>query len=309
MKITDLAGCTGWAALFVFAAVLIPFVGPFISILTPLPFLYFSTKLGFQEGIKVTFISLVVIGIISKLTGLPQMILVSVEMGALGLVLYILFCIRLTIGQIILSATVFMLLVSLGYLFILGLSKDMGPVVLLLDTLHGHMAASVEVYKEMGVSQENILELERYSKIFIEIVFPSLAIVGIGFVVWLNVVMAKLFFRRGNLPYPEFVPMDHWKAPEKLIWGVIVSGFALFLFQGTIKLIATNVLIVVMVIYLFHGLSILIFFLNKYKMPSWIRVSVYLLIIIQQFFWLFLGLAGLFDQWVDFRKLHKEPVG
>ena len=82
----------------------------------------------------------------------------------------------------------------------------------------------------------------------------------------------------------------------------------MFLFQGAIKLIAINVLIVLMVIYLFHGLSILIFFLNKYQMPSWVRVSVYFLIIIQQFFWLFLGLAGLFDQWVDFRKLHKEPI-
>ena len=198
MKIADLAGCTGWAALFVFAAVLIPFVGPFISLLTPLPFLYFSTKLGLQEGIKVTVISLVAIGMISRLAGLPQIILISIEMGALGLVLYILFSIRLKIGQTILSATVFMLLVSFGYLFILGLSKDMGPVALLLDTLHGHMKASIDIYREMGMSDENILELERYSRIFIEVVFPSLAVVGIGFVVWFNVVMAKVFFQNGE---------------------------------------------------------------------------------------------------------------
>jgi uncharacterized protein YybS (DUF2232 family) len=88
-----------------------------------------------------------------------------------------------------------------------------------------------------------------------------------------------------------------------------VSGFALFFLSGGIKLIAINVLIVIMAAYLFHGLSIILFFLNKYKIPSWMRIGIYFLIIVQQLFLAVLALAGLFDQWIDFRKIHRRAEG
>jgi uncharacterized protein YybS (DUF2232 family) len=70
--------------------------------------------------------------------------------------------------------------------------------------------------------------------------------------------------------------------------------------------LAINALIIIMVIYLFHGLSIVLFFLNKYRVPFWLRIGVYFLIIVQQLFFVALSLAGLFDQWVDFRKIHRR---
>jgi uncharacterized protein YybS (DUF2232 family) len=130
--------------------------------------------------------------------------------------------------------------------------------------------------------------------------------IGTGFAVWLNVVMAKPIFRAKNLDYPEFIPMGQWRAPEGMVWGIILSGFALFLAEGGIKLIALNAFIVMMTVYLFHGLSILLFFLDKFHVPTWVRIGFYLLIIIQQLFLGLLALAGLFDQWVDFRRIHRR---
>ncbi|MBW1869925.1 MAG: hypothetical protein JRI73_11740, partial [Deltaproteobacteria bacterium] len=57
MKTTDLLGCVGGAASLLLASTLIPFVGPFFSLLTPLPFLYYSTRLGLFEGIKLAAIA------------------------------------------------------------------------------------------------------------------------------------------------------------------------------------------------------------------------------------------------------------
>jgi uncharacterized protein YybS (DUF2232 family) len=131
-------------------------------------------------------------------------------------------------------------------------------------------------------------------------------IIGTGFAVWLNVVIAKPLFHMGQLEYPDFDPMDCWQAPEGLVWVVIVSGFALFFLSGGIRLLAINALIILMFVYLFHGLSIVLFFLNKYRVPSWIRIGVYFLIIIQQLFLVLLALAGLFDQWIDFRKIRRR---
>jgi uncharacterized protein YybS (DUF2232 family) len=112
----------------------------------------------------------------------------------------------------------------------------------------------------------------------------------------------------GNLNYPDFGPMDRWHAPEPMIWGVIVAGFSLFLPIHVIKLLAVNALIVMAIIYVFHGVSIVLYFLNKYHIPVWMRIGAYALIILQQIFWVGLAMAGLFDQWIDFRKIYKKAA-
>lgn len=309
MKTTDVLWCVGWAAFSLLASAWIPFVGPFLSLLTPLPFLYFSTKLGPYQGVKLAVLATLIIGLIATLIGQPQIILFCVEFGLLGLVLSELFRRNFTIGQTVLFATVFMLLLGLAVLSFLAISKNVGPFEMILNYLGDHSRAVIKAYEETGIPPENAIELEAYRKLFIDTIskiYPCLMIIGAGFTVWFNVVMARPLFKVGNLEYPGFFSADRWKAPDNLIWGVIVSGFALFFPSGNIRLLAINALIVMMAIYFFHGLSIVLCFLNRYRVPSWIRIGVYFLITIQQLFLVVLILAGIFDQWIDFRKTHRR---
>jgi uncharacterized protein YybS (DUF2232 family) len=309
MKISDVLGCVGWGAFILISSVWIPFIGPFLSLLTPLPFLYYSAKLGTYQGIKLTFLATLTIGLFAKLTGYPQIILFCVEFSLLGLLLSELFRRRFDLGQTVFLATVFMLLLSLGFLFFLALSKNMGPLEMALNYLQSQLKVTIGSYEEMGIPKENAIELEAYTKAFIATIlkiYPSLIIIGTGFAVWLNVVIAKPLFRVGNLKYPAFTPADRWQAPDNMVWGVIVAGFALFLSSGSIKLLAINALIIIMTIYLFHGLSIVLFFLNRHRVATWMRIGIYVLIIIQQLFFVVLALVGLFDQWIDFRKIHRR---
>ncbi|SPD75948.1 conserved membrane hypothetical protein [uncultured Desulfobacterium sp.] len=306
MNKKDVMGCLGGAGFLFLCSAYFPLFGPLFCLLTPAPFLYYSTKLGLKNGIKLAFLTIVLAGIAGILIGYPQAILFCVELSALGLVLAEIFRRRFTLGQTILFASLFLILMSMGHLFILGLSKGVDPFELLVNYLNGQVKQTITAYEEMGVPGEDLVELESYARVFVNTVYPSLMIVGTGFTVWLNVVVARPLFTRGNLKYPDFVPMDRWETPEPLIWGVIVSGFSLFLLPGVIRSLAANVMIVLMAIYLFHGVSIIAFFLHKYRLPLWIRIGIYLLIIIQQLFLVLLALAGVFDQWVDFRKLHRE---
>ena len=309
MKITDVLGCVGWGAFILVSSVWIPFVGPFLSLLTPLPFLYYSIKLGIYQGITLAAIGTLTVGLFAKLTGYPQIILFCVEFSLLGLLLSELFRRKLDLGQTVFFATVFMLLLSLGFLFFIGLLKNMGPLEMMLNYLQGQLQVTIRAYEEMGMPQENAIEMEAYTKAFIATIskiYLSLMVIGTGFAVWLNVVLSRPLFRKGNLEYPAFTPADRWQAPDSLVWGVIVAGFTLFLSSGSIKLIAINALIIIMTIYLFHGLSIVLFFLNKHRVATWMRIAIYVLIIVQQLFFVVLALAGLFDQWIDFRKIHKR---
>jgi len=309
MKMTDMLGCVGGVSFLLLASAWIPFLGPFLGLLTPLPFLYYSTKLGFYQGVKVSALAILTIGLISKLIGHPQVLLLSVELGSLGLALSELFRRRLRLGQTIFFATAFMLIMTFGFLFFLGLSRNMGPLEMMLNYLQSNLEVVIKAYEEMGMSQENVIELEALGKALMDSIsrfYPSIMIIGAGFAVWLNFVIAKPLFRMGNLEYPDFGPMDRWQAPDCLIWGVIASGFAFLLSSGGIKLLAVNALIVVLTVYLFHGISIILFFLNKYHVPPWMRIGIYFFIIIQRLFLVVLALAGLFDQWVDFRKIHRS---
>jgi uncharacterized protein YybS (DUF2232 family) len=309
MKTTDVLGCVGWAAGLLVASGWIPFVGPVIGLLTPIPFLYYSAKLGLRQGVVVTAVTVGVIGLTAVLAGYPQIILFAVEFSLLGIVLAELFKRGIDLGRTILFATLFMLLLGACALSFIALSRDMGPIQLVLAYLEDHLKAAITAYESMGMPQQNTKELEAFGKAIIHTIskiYPSLIILGTGFAVWLNVVVARPLFRMKNLGYPDFTPMDRWQAPELLIWGVIASGFSLFLMSGVIKLLAINALIVLLAVYLFQGLSILLFFLNKFRVPRLVRICIYGFVIIQQVLLGVLALAGLFDQWIDFRKIHRK---
>ncbi|MCF8144575.1 MAG: YybS family protein [Deltaproteobacteria bacterium] len=309
MKTSDVLGCAGGAISLLLASVLIPFVGPFFSLLTPLPFLYYSTRLGLIEGIKLTAVVVTAIGLIAYAAGYSQITLLALEFSVLGIGLAELFRRKLSLGNTIFLGTLFMLFLGLGMLVLTGLSRNLGPIEMILGYLGGHLDTAVQTFEDANPDQLNTLELNTYVKAFMAIIsqiYPSLMIIGTGFALWLNVVIARPLFKMGKLEYPEFISMDRWQAPDHLVWGLIGAGFALFLASESIQFLALNALIVILAIYLFHGLSIIIFFLNKYRVPSWIRLGIYFLIIVQQLFLAVLTFAGLFDQWIDFRKIHRR---
>ena len=256
-------------------------------------------------------ITIVIVGLISKLEGYPQLIFFCLEFSLLGLIISEIYRREFTFGLTIFWGAIFMLLLGAVFLFLIGLPKRMGPLELILNYFQSNVAETIKAYESTGLDQDKVIQLEEYGKVVTNLVkkiYPSLVIIGTGFVVWLNVVISRPLFRRGDIKYPDFGSMDRWESPEFMVWGVIAAGFALFLSRTGIKLFAINSLIVMSVIYIFHGLSIVLFFLNRYHVPRWVRFGVYLLIIFQQIILVGLAMAGLFDQWIDFRKIHKKRV-
>jgi uncharacterized protein YybS (DUF2232 family) len=311
MKTADALGCVAWASFFLLASAWIPFFGPFLSLLTPLPFILYTSKAGLLSGTKIAALTVLVVGVISQLTGRPQVILIALEFSILGFVLPVLFSRKFSLGYTLFFGTSFMLLLSVTFLFFIALSRGMGPFEMLFGYLNANVKEAIDAYESLGVGPENASDLEAYGEALIaavSTVYPSLMIVGTGVVVWLNLVLSMHLLRMKKLAPPVFIPTERWRAPDKLVWVVILSGFSLFLLSGSVLSLAINVFILTMAIYLFHGLSILLFFLNKYKVPSWIRIGVYVLIAFQQLFLAVLALAGLFDQWVDFRKINKTET-
>ncbi|MEW6665772.1 MAG: DUF2232 domain-containing protein [Thermodesulfobacteriota bacterium] len=315
MRVTDALGCFGAASVFLFGSVLVPFLGPFLGLLAPLPFLYYASKLGLHEGLKVSCVSLVFLGLLSFLTGYWQILFLSIEFCFLGLIVSEMYRRGLTIGYTVLLGTASVLLLGFVALALMGWSRDMGPLEMVRAYILENVREAAEVYRRVGGEDAAGGDFQQYIKVVGDMIlkiYPGLLIIGTGFVVWLNVLISRPLFRVTGITFPLFGPLERWQAPERLVWGVIAAGFSLFLPVGGVQFLAVNALIVLLAVYVFQGLSILIFFLIKYRIPLWVRVGIYSLILFQQILLLGLALVGLFDQWIDFRRLNAgkaAPIG
>jgi uncharacterized protein YybS (DUF2232 family) len=100
-----------------------------------------------------------------------------------------------------------------------------------------------------------------------------------------------------------------WKAPERLVWGLIGAGVLLILnLDLRVTLFALNVMMVLGTIYLFQGLSISAYYFQQWRLPGFFRGALYGFFFLQQFATLGVMLLGLFDLWFDFRRLSRKPV-
>jgi uncharacterized protein YybS (DUF2232 family) len=307
MKSTDIIGGAVSVVLLLSAAAWIPVLGLFFALLIPLPFLYYATRLGLRNGVKIAVVTFLCVGLLSKLGGHPQMMISCFESCILGLILSELYRRRFTLGLTIVLGTCSVLIVSVLLLSLVMSSEKMGSMELNPEFLESRNEEIIEAYKDLGVSEDKVIQLQKVIDIITKI-YPALFILGTALSVSFIVFLSRPLFRFKDLPYPNFGPMDQWQAPELMVWGVIVTGFALFLTTGSIQLFAVNALFVMGIIYVFHGLSITQFFLNKYHAPLLGRLGVYLLILILPYFLITLAVAGLFDQWADFRKLNQKAV-
>lgn len=96
--------------------------------------------------------------------------------------------------------------------------------------------------------------------------------------------------------------MHEFKLPDSMIWVTMLAFLLSFLKLDNhiATVIASNVFNVMLGLYFFQGLAVMEVGFLIYKVGSFVRVLVYLLIVGQLF--LLLSAVGIIDYWVDFRK-------
>ena len=77
----------------------------------------------------------------------------------------------------------------------------------------------------------------------------------------------------------------------------------LILPHKALKIIGLNIILVLMTIYFFQGIAIVSFYFEKKQFSRMLRFLLYSLIAIQQIVLLVVIGLGIFDMWLNFRKL------
>jgi len=306
-----LAGIVISLLVFVFAAAS-PLSASFLFFLSPLPIIYFYSKLGRIPGLLLVLATLVVAVFTLEMLHHGEYVPLICLLSYLGVILAEILKRKVSIEKAILSSLVAMMIPGLILITYSIIKTGAAPWQRIEPYIVSAILENVKLYSELGVPTEQVNLIKDNAQqiaVFFINILPALGLVSMALCIWLNLLVTRMIFYRRRLSYPDFGDLAKWKSPEKLVWLVIASGGMLLIPNDRVYYVGLNLLILCLFVYLLQGLAIISFFFRKKNIPVFMRTIFYVLLIFQQIFILLVVAVGLFDLWLDFRKFNKPMSG
>jgi uncharacterized protein YybS (DUF2232 family) len=286
----------------------VPLVGFFPCMLTPAPAALAVIRWGLPNAWLVPGCSAVIGSLILCLLNLSDSIAYLLTLIGMGVLIGYGFRCQWSTEKIVGLSSLFVIGVA-GLFAILAFTETNGEMVRLIEQdLRGAISAAL---KQLGNSSPETQELE--SKLLETVplivgIMPGVLVSCTLGISWLNLLISLRYCRAAETESCVRKKLTLWKAPELIVWFVIAGGLMLLLPVGGLKLPAINLIIVTGTIYFFQGLAIVAFYLERWKLPFYVKGFAYALLFLQQFASMAAAVLGLFDVWFDFRKLGKKPA-
>ena len=282
----------------------LPILGFFCALFIPLPTLFYRSKLGRNTGAIVPATALFVMAVV--LGGIAVDLVFFLELLLLGFMMGEFLAMNLSVEKTILY-TCLAVIVS-GFFGLVFYSNVNGTEisVLVSEYIAQNLKLTMVLYESMGFSEESLIQLsnslEQIHYVLIRIV-PAMVIGSTLFVAWINLLLAKGILTAKGVFFPDFGRLNHWKAPDALIWLFIGCGGMLLMPGNSLKMLGLNGLLILLTVYFLQGIAVVSYYFEKKRFPRALRLFLYTLIALQQFILLLIIGLGLFDIWLNFRKL------
>ena len=305
--VKDIVTGVSITSLIFLISVFIPIIGFVAALFIPLPILFYRLRLGRINGLVIPVISSLFMVVF--IGGISLDLLFFAGLLLIGFILGELFELNLSIEKTTLYASGSVVLSGLISLIISSMLTGEGVFAIVSSYVAKNLELTLVLYQSMGMSQENVQlisqSLDKIQHVLVTII-PALVSTSTLFVAWISILLAKPVLISRSLYYPDFGPLNLWKAPDYLVWVVIGCGLALFLPIPVIKIIGLNGLLILMTVYFFQGIAIVSYYFEKKRFPKILRVFLYTLMALQQLILLAVIGLGFFDLWINFRKLGKQ---
>lgn len=204
------------------------------------------------------------------------------------------------------------LAVSLFFFFsIIMASSEVSFMRALSDSLSNGIDEALRQYRSNeDLSSENYILLERtlfQMKNVAPVIMPAILGSILMLISWTTIAVGNFILAKAGIP-SNWKEYRFWQLPDKLIWLFIASGIFAALPGDITRTAGINCLILVALPYAFQGLAIAVFWLNKWKVPKFVRTLIYVMIFLQSFGTIFLVLLGVADVWFDLRRLNTQKT-
>jgi uncharacterized protein YybS (DUF2232 family) len=298
--IRDLIIGTGLCMAILAIAFSFPVLGVFALILLPLPVLFYRLKLGRNSAGIIMAVCFSVLMVVTRSMGF--------DMLYFGILLATGFligeCIERQFGieKTIIHTGAGILVVGLAGVMAIAASRNLSLGELFSNYTAQYFAVSGQLYSNMGIDKQQLDVLHTA----VMYVLPGMIAVSLISTIWLNILIILKMLKKRGFNLKNLDNLNHYQAPEYMVWFVIALGVSLFLPVNALRYFSINGLIVLMLVYFFQGIAIVSFFFQKKESPTPIRVFCYSLIAVQLYVLLIVIGLGFFDTWINFRKLDTQ---
>jgi uncharacterized protein YybS (DUF2232 family) len=174
------------------------------------------------------------------------------------------------------------------------------------DQLAAGMAHGQELYKVFGMQTAVPADTQASIMAVTMRLCPALAAILAAATVLFNLRVSWRWIGAQRLPYSLFGDLHKWSAPEWMVWVLLAAGFGVFIPLAPLSDIALNLFICVGAVYFCQGLAIMAFYFQALAVPAIVRGVIYFVTFAQPVVAAIVCVAGVFDMWIDFRRL-KPP--
>jgi len=203
-----------------------------------------------------------------------------------------------------------MVAVSLVGLLTVSAVAGQSPVALAGDLIGKEIAQTKTAMQEIFAvadmtadqRQDVSLAIESMAS-FLQEAYPGIAMTVAGLMT-LGLVFLLSLFARGRYTVPGRA-FPEWKAPEPLVWVLIVAGFLVVFVEGLPGTFALNLLVILLPVYFLQGLAVIDCFFRRKAFSPIFRAIGYVLVTLVNPLPLLVTGIGVFDLWADFRKPRK----
>ena len=156
-------------------------------------------------------------------------------------------------------------------------------------------------------------QLEAFSQTLSQLVltiFPAFLIINHLLTNVVNYALARFYCSRSRPPVHLDPPdLACWRPSDHLVWVFLASGAALLLPIAPIRSVGLNIFAVTLTIYLLQGIAIAVFWGRRTPFSSGMRLllTLVLVLLIGPLCVMLCIAVGLFDLWIDFRHLRRQP--
>ncbi|MGH8011035.1 MAG: DUF2232 domain-containing protein [Candidatus Binataceae bacterium] len=293
------------AAVLFLAGGMVPIAGGLVMLLAPVPVLYYAVGLpgALWRGGGAIVLAAALVGLAAGPSGA---LAYTVTFGLATAVMTYTLERRKPFETVVLC--------TVGTMLVAGLLASLalvGSPAELATVLHRDLLAALtrgEKFYHMVGMEASISSGTRDSIVNATIrLSPALAAISAGFAVLVNLgIFWRLSGKQQRVGYPLFGDLVRWAAPDWLIWTLLVSGFGLFVPVAPLSTIFLDCFACVAAVYFCQGLAIMAFYFKVLSMPPLARGLIYFVTIVQPVLAALVCAAGIFDLWIDFRRL-KPP--
>lgn len=277
-----------------------------LNMLTAVPAAYLSVRLGLRYGLFVVAITALLLLLLTSAYAMTTY-LALFGLGSLLLPLFLL--LRVSWDRAAFYAVTGVLLFTSLLILLVTVTGSLSPTGVVEQIVQAEATQALEIYRQSGFSEQQLQEIglvvDRLAA-FVVSGFPGILVTVLLAIQAITLlVLRPLTGKHYQIPGEPFAT---WRLPAKLIWLLIGSGFMAFLGVPLVSWVAQNLLLVLLPLYFIQGLAVVSSFLQPRPWPLAIKGMIYLALLVLSPLPLIVTSVGVFDLWIDFRKIRQEKL-